>query len=386
MAKPAKTWRSPPTAHQADIRPLWWHVTCTPRESSTAHVLDLSPRRRPGASHACGEGAVRTVRYVMRKAGGWLLMIVVATNATYFLASWFLDPRSNYKDVRPAPSEGQLSRALAPYNLDPGTPLVQRWWNWLTSVVLDFDWGTSPTGVSVNGEVGYRALVSAELVITATVLSVVIGVALAVYTAARQYGAADRISQALSIAVFNVPTSVAALAVVFVAIWLNQHAGLDFLYVAGESSPDVEGLLPTIGDRLLHLILPTLTLTLMGYVGHHLTQRSLLLDTINADFVRTAQATGLTRAQAVRRHALRASLIPTAASVAFSVPAVFTGAVITETVFGWNGMGRYLIETLSKNDVHGTVATAAFAAVLTAVGAILADIATVFLDPRVRVN
>nr|WP_249402017.1 ABC transporter permease [Streptomyces sp. YIM 121038] len=326
------------------------------------------------------------MRYVMRKAGGWLLMIVVATNATYFLASWFLDPRSNYKDVRPAPSEGQLSRALAPYNLDPGTPLVQRWWNWLTSVVLDFDWGTSPTGVSVNGEVGYRALVSAELVITATVLSVVIGVALAVYTAARQYGAADRISQALSIAVFNVPTSVAALAVVFVAIWLNQHAGLDFLYVAGESSPDVEGLLPTIGDRLLHLILPTLTLTLMGYVGHHLTQRSLLLDTINADFVRTAQATGLTRAQAVRRHALRASLIPTAASVAFSVPAVFTGAVITETVFGWNGMGRYLIETLSKNDVHGTVATAAFAAVLTAVGAILADIATVFLDPRVRVN
>ncbi|MGA4838271.1 ABC transporter permease [Streptomyces sp. G45] len=313
-------------------------------------------------------------------------MIVVATNATYFLASWFLDPRSNYRELRPAPSEEQISRALAPYNLDPGVPLVERWWHWLTSVVLHFDWGTSPTGVSVNGEVGYRALISAELVITATVLSVVIGVALAVHTAARQYGAADRISQALSIALFNVPASVAALAVVFVAIWLNQHAGLDFLYVAGESSPNVEGFLPTIGDRALHLILPTLTLTLMGYVGYHLTQRSLLLDTINADFVRTAQATGLTRAQAVRRHALRASLIPTAASVAFSVPAVFTGAIITETVFGWNGMGRYVIQTIAKNDVHGTVATAAFAAVLTAIGAILADIATVFLDPRVRVS
>ncbi|MFE6778505.1 ABC transporter permease [Streptomyces sp. NPDC057702] len=326
------------------------------------------------------------MRYVMRKAGGWLLMIAVATNATYFLASWFLDPRSNYQELRPARSEEQIGRALAPYNLDPGVPLVQRWWNWLTSVTLDFDWGTSPTGVSVNGEVGYRALVSAELVLAATVLSVVIGVALAVYTATRQYGLADRVSQAVSIAVFNIPTSVAALAVVFVAIWLNQHAGFDFLYVAGENSPNVEGLLPTIGDRLLHLILPTLTLTLMGYVGYHLTQRSLLLDTINADFVRTAQATGLTRAQAVRRHALRASLIPTAASVAFSVPAIFTGAIITETIFGWNGMGRYVIQTISKNDVHGTVAVAAFAAVLTAIGAILADIATVFLDPRVRVN
>ncbi|KOU34980.1 ABC transporter permease [Streptomyces sp. WM6378] len=313
-------------------------------------------------------------------------MIVVATNATYFLASWFLDPRSNFKELRPARTEAQIDRALAPYNLDPQVPVVHRWWDWFTSVVLRFDWGRSPTGVSVNSEIGYRSLVSAELVLLATVLSVVIGVALGVYTASRQYGWADRLAQAVSIVVFNVPASVAALAVVFVAIWLNQHAGLHFLYVAGENSPGVQGLLPTIGDRFLHLILPTLTLTLMGYVGYHLTQRSLLLDTINADFVRTARATGLTRARAIRRHALRTALIPTAASVAFSVPAMFTGAVITETIFGWNGMGRYFVQTISKNDVHGAVATAAFAGALTAIGAILADIATVCLDPRVRVS
>ncbi|OIJ92409.1 ABC transporter permease [Streptomyces sp. MUSC 14] len=326
------------------------------------------------------------VRSVLRKAAGWVLMIVVATNATFFLASWFLDPRSNFKELRPVRSEDQIDRALAPYGLDPRVPVVHRWWDWLTSVVLHFDWGTSPTGVSVNGEVGYRALISAELVLVATILSVVVGVALGVYTAARQYGFADRVSQAVSIVVLNVPASVAALAVVFVAIWLNQHAGLHFLYVAGENSPDVTGTLAVIGDRLLHLILPTLTLTLMGYVGYHLTQRSLLLDTLDADFVRTARATGLTRGQAIRRHALRAALIPTAASVAFSIPAIFTGAVITETVFGWNGMGRYFIQTIAKNDVHGAVATAAFAAALTAIGAILADIATVFLDPRVRVS
>ncbi|GAA3758253.1 ABC transporter permease [Streptomyces tremellae] len=326
------------------------------------------------------------VRHVTRKAAGWLLMIVAATNATYFLASWFLDPRSNFKDLRPARSESQIDRALAPYGLDPREPLAHRWWDWLTSVVLHFDWGKSPTGVSVNGEIGYRSLVSAELVVLSLVLSVLVGVALGVYTAARHYGWADRVSQAVSIVVFNIPTSVAALAVVFVAIWLNQHAGLHFLYVAGENSPGVQGLFPTLGDRLLHLILPTLTLTLMGYVGYHLTQRSLLLDTINADFVRTAQATGLTRSQAIRRHALRTALIPTATSVAFSVPAIFTGAIITETIFGWSGMGSYFIQTISKNDVHGTVATAAFAAALTAIGAILADIATVFLDPRVRVS
>ncbi|HTZ43384.1 MAG TPA: ABC transporter permease, partial [Jatrophihabitans sp.] len=103
-------------------------------------------------------------------------------------------------------------------------------------------------------------------------------------------------------------------------------------------------------------------------------------------FVRTARATGLTRAQAIRRHALRASLIPTATSVAFTIPSVFTGAIITETVFGWRGMGTYFTQTIAQNDVHGTVAVAAFGAVTTAVGAILADIATVALDPRIRVR
>ncbi len=313
-------------------------------------------------------------------------MIVVATNVTYFLAAWFLDPRSNYQGLRPVRTMDQIDRALAPYDLDPRVPLVDRWWHWLTSVVLHFDWGKSPVGASVNSEIGFRVLVSGQLVTAATVLSVVIGVALSVFTASRQYGWWDRITQLVSVLLFNIPTAVAALAVVFVGVWLNQRLGLRFLYVAGEKSPTVAGWWPTVADRLQHLILPTASLTLLGYVGYHLTQRSLLLDSINSDFVRTARATGLTRAQAIRRHALRASLIPTATSVAFSIPAVFTGAVITETIFGWNGMGQYFIQTISKNDVHGTVAVAAFGAAMTAVGAILADIAVVLLDPRVRVS
>jgi peptide/nickel transport system permease protein len=326
------------------------------------------------------------LRYLARKTTGWLLMIVVATNATFFLASWFLDPRSDYRTLRPVRTEAQIDTALAPYGLDPRQPVVDRWWHWLANIVLHFDWGSSPTGIAVNGEIGYRAVVSGELVLLSTALSVLVGVSLAVWTASRQYGWGDRIAQTVSVVLFNIPTAVMALAVVFVAIWLNQHAGMRFLYVAGENSPGVTGFWSVLGDRLLHLILPTVTLTLIGYVGYHLTQRALLLDTLDADFVRTARATGLTRTQAIRRHGLRAALIPTATSVAFTVPAIFTGAVITETVFGWDGMGQYFVETISKNDVHGAVATAAFGAAMTAIGAVLADLATVFLDPRVRVS
>ena len=124
----------------------------------------------------------------------------------------------------------------------------------------------------------------------------------------------------------------------------------------------------------------------ISYAGYHLLQRSMLLDVVGSDYVRTARAKGLTRNQAIRRHGLRSSLIPVATQVAFAIPALFTGAVITEKIFAWQGMGDYFIRTISTNDVHGAVATAAFAAATTAVGAILADVAVVALDPRVRVN
>ncbi|MGW2788100.1 ABC transporter permease, partial [Streptomyces populi] len=81
-----------------------------------------------------------------RKAAGWLVMIVVATNVTYLLASWFLDPRSNYRGLRPVRSEEQIDHALAPYNLDPRVPLADRWWHWFSNVTLHFDWGKSPVG------------------------------------------------------------------------------------------------------------------------------------------------------------------------------------------------------------------------------------------------
>ena len=104
------------------------------------------------------------------------------------------------------------------------------------------------------------------------------------------------------------------------------------------------------------------------------------------DYVRTARAKGLTRNQAIRKHALRTSIIPVATSVAFSVPGVFTGAVMTENIYAWHGMGEYFIQTIAKNDIHGVVATAAFGAAMTAVGAILSDMFVVALDPRVRVS
>ena len=326
------------------------------------------------------------IKYLLRRTLGWLLMIVVATNVTYFLAWAFLDPRSNYVGRRPPLSEDQINRLLEPRNLSDTVPLLQRWWHWFTDIVLHWNWGVSPVGQSVNDQIAYRMWVSGELVLGATIITAVLGIAIGVYTASRQYKVADRVWQGISIVTMNIPIIVAALGIVIIAIAINDALGFRLFYVTGARSDGVTGFFPVLIDTLQHLILPTIALVFIGYSSYHFLQRSLLLDNIKADYVRTARAKGLTKPQAIRKHALRTSLIPVATQLAFSIPTVFTGAVLTETIFAWNGMGRYFVQTIGTNDVHGVVAIAAFTAVLTAIGAILADVAVVVLDPRVRVS
>jgi peptide/nickel transport system permease protein len=275
---------------------------------------------------------------------------------------------------------------LTPRNLSDTVPLAQRWWSWFSGIILRWDWGLSPTGQSVNEQVAYRMWVSAELVLGATIIAAALGVWLGVYTASRQYKLSDRVGQATSIITMNINIIVAGLAVVLLAINFNEWVGTRVFFVTGSSSPGVRGFLPTIVNTIQHVTLPTIALVIVGYSQYHFLQRSLLLDNISADYVRTARAKGLTKQQAIRRHALRTSLIPVATQVAFTIPTIFTGAILTETIFAWQGMGRYFLDTINNNDINGVVAVAAFGAVLTAIGALLADIAVVVLDPRVRVS
>lgn len=324
--------------------------------------------------------------YVLKRVAGYAVMIVVATSLTYFLASAFLNPRSNYESKTPRPPQESIERSLDEANLNDKTPVVERYLRWAEGVVTRGDLGITPTGDSVGRIISVRMVVSAQLLIASTVLSVLIGVALGVYTAQRQYAWQDRVTGAFASVLMVIPTVVFAILVVFVAIEINQLVGARIFFVTGMSSYDGGNPLLWLVDLVQHIFLPTLVLTVLGAVGYHLGQRTYLLDEMHADYVRTARAKGLTRRQAVRRHALRASLIPTAVSVAFSIASVFTGAVMTEKVFGIHGMGEYFINAVNGNDINGVVAVAAFGGVCTLVGALLADLFAAALDPRIKMG
>lgn len=325
-------------------------------------------------------------RYLLRRSIRYLVMIFVTTSVTYFFAVSTMRPALLEQEKIPRVSDAQIQQNFASLGLDPTKNPLERYGEWVLAVFTRWDWGRSPNGAFVNAEFADRMWVSARLYLAAMILTIILGVALGVYAAARQYRLTDRIITGWSYFAYILPAPIGYFLIQLVAIKINEAAGGQVLFVTGISTVGVEPGWPAFWDMAAHYLVPTVALTVLGWQGYQISQRQYLLDNVNADFVRTARAKGLTRNQAIRKHALRVSFIPVAQSIAFQVPLVFMGAFFAEQIFAWPGIGLWSIDVISKADVNATVATVAFASLVFAVGAVLADLATSIVDPRVRVS
>jgi peptide/nickel transport system permease protein len=139
-----------------------------------------------------------------------------------------------------------------------------------------------------------------------------------------------------------------------------------------------------VSDLLWHVVLPGLTLAIIGIGGDSRFMRASMLDVINQDFVRTARAKGLPRSKVVLKHALRNALLPIITNVGLFIPTLVSGAVITETIFGWPGMGKYFIDALGNHDTNTLQAVLLLSALMVLVGNLLADLMYAWADPRIR--
>lgn len=327
------------------------------------------------------------LKYLARRALTYVVMIFMTTSLSYFLAVMTLKPALLERERIPRPTEAEVNASFQRLGLDPLASPWERYVDWLTAVVTKWDWGRSPNGAFVNAEFGDRVWVSTRLYLASIFLTFIIGVALGVIAAARQYKLSDRILTSYSYLVFIVPAPIAYFLVQLGAIKINEAAGSRIFYVTGISTPGANytGMEHWM-DLAQHYIVPTFALTVFGWSYYQIAQRQYLLDNINADFVRTARAKGLTRFEAIRKHALRVSFIPVAQAIAFTIPAIFTGGFFAEAIFAWPGLGLWSIAAIGMADVNVTVAMVAYGAFIFAIGAILADFATVLVDPRTRVR
>jgi peptide/nickel transport system permease protein len=139
-------------------------------------------------------------------------------------------------------------------------------------------------------------------------------------------------------------------------------------------------------DTFSHLILPTLALMLISVAAYTRYSRASMLEVLNQDYIRTARAKGLTERTVVVRHAFRNALIPLATIVAFDISGIIGGAVITESVFEWEGMGRLFIDGLREFDPNRVMAFFVVTGVFAVVFNLIADITYAVLDPRIRIG
>lgn len=279
-----------------------------------------------------------------------------------------------------------MSASFRGLGLDPDANPWQRYVDWLGGIITRWDWGRSPNGAYVNAEFADRVMVSTRLFIASIILTLIIGVALGVYSAARQYKFPDRVITSYSYLVHILPAPIAYFLAQLGAISVNEAVGERIFFVTGISTPGIDPGWPAFVDLVAHYAVPTFAMTIFGWAGYQIAQRQYLLDNVNADFVRTARAKGLTRNKAIRKHALRVSFIPVAQSIAFTIPAIFTGGFFAEAIFAWPGIGLWSIQAIGRQDVNVATATLAYGSVIFAIGAILADFATTLVDPRVRVQ
>jgi len=312
---------------------------------------------------------------ILRRLVHCTILFLSSVVLTYALASTALDPRAYFEGRQPPPPSRVVDAELARLGMDGRAPLPERFAHWADRAVHG-DLGRTIDGESVNAEFGRRVGVSVRLLLVGTVAGTAVGVLAGVWAAVRRGGLGDRALTVFSFAVLCVPTFVLALLLKTGALAVNRAAGSTVILYTGEHTPGLQGGWPVqLRDTAAHLLLPAICVALPAIAAYSRYQRAATLDVLGADHLRTAQAKGLTPGRALLRHGLRISLVPVSVFFSFGVLTLFTGAVFTEEIFGWPGMGSWLVDSVQKGDVNSVVAIDLFAA---------AVVLHALLDPRVR--
>jgi peptide/nickel transport system permease protein len=249
--------------------------------------------------------------------------------------------------------------------------------------VLRGDWGNSlvQRGVPVTKVIGDRLPNTLLLMLTAEVVILTGALLIGVYSALHQYSFLDNILTSTTFLLFSMPVFFFALAIMYIFAVDFKAWGLPYLPTTGMFDPQAG---KTTAQVVWHMVLPVATLSFGFMAGYSRFIRSAMLEALGHDYVRTARAKGLPRQQVVYIHALKNAAMPIVTLVALDLPFLLGGAVVTERIFAWPGMGRLFLDHLERSDtavVMGILMMIAFAVI---VFQLLADVTYAWLDPRIR--
>ncbi|AMS45087.1 ABC transporter permease [Aminobacter aminovorans] len=280
---------------------------------------------------------------------------------------------------------------LAQYGLDPGMtqedmarlteqlglnrPIWVQYFGWAGGL-LQGDWGHSfRDGAPVLNVIGRHIVATLLLMGSSTAVAIAIGTWIGIRGATHRYSVFDYTATIGAMVALSIPTFWFGLIGIYVFSLRLGWFPAGNMYTIGDGS---------VLDVLHHLIMPSIVLALVHIAIWSRYMRSATLEAINQDFVKTARAKGLSERRVLIKHVVGNALLPMITLAGMQLPSVLTGALVTETVFTWPGMGRLFLDSLGYSDYPVVMGLLMFSAILVILGNLLADIIIAIVDPRIR--
>lgn len=317
--------------------------------------------------------------YLLRRLAQMAVLLVFVTALIYFILNLFpggpfeeLLFSSDPRDADPA----NVARLQQMLGLD--RPWYEQYFSWLGNL-LTGNWGSSwvmAVGMPVGDLMKQRLGNTLMLTVSATVVSLLLGLGIGIYSAVKQYSWGDNVATAFSFAGQSMPTFWFGIVVIIIFA-----VRLRWLPAGDVNTP---GMANDVVDKIQHLILPVAVLSLIQVALWSRFVRSSMLEVLRQDFLRTARAKGVPERLVLAKHALRNALIPVITIVGLDIPNIFSGAIVTETIFNYPGMGKLYFDSVLRHDIPVSMGVLALIAFLVIASNLLADVLYAVVDPRIR--
>lgn len=352
--------------------------------------------------------------FLIRRFFQMLLVLFVSSLFIFFLINFVpggpFDELLQNTDPRNRPSAADIQRLQRQYGLDKPWYLRYVTWlagdTWLGRVGLEQyvgereglfrgDWGTSyklERNRPVLDVIGRRLPDTLRLQIISTLVAISLAIPIGIYSAVRQYSKLDYLFTTFSFIGISLPAVVFGLMLIIATLTLYRN-GL-FYFPTGDTVALRPYTIPGLGrieprsftDRAMRLVLPVTVLSLLSLASFSRFMRASMLEVLRQDYVRTARAKGLRERVVVLKHALRNALIPIITIFVYTIPGIFNGALLTETVFNYKGLGWLYVNALGQRDWPIVTAFLLINAILIVIANLLADVLYTVADPRIRLD
>ena len=315
------------------------------------------------------------LRYILSRFGQSLLLLLIVSFIGFAVLNLAPGGPLSQFALSPGMTQEQIDKIAAQMGLD--RPLIVQYFDWLRHMLVG-DWGTSyRDGQPVLHVIGSHLFATLLLMGTATSISITLGSTIGIFSALRRRSVFDYAMTVASMVALSIPTFWFGLIAIYIFALNLGWLPAGNMYTVGDGS---------VLNYLKHLIMPACVLALVDVAVWSRYMRTSTLNVINQDFVRTARAKGLTQRRVLFKHIVGNSLVPMITLAGLQLPMVLGGALVTETVFTWPGMGRLFLDSLGYSDYPVVMGLLMASAMLVLIGNLAADIAVALIDPRIALE